>query len=513
MKPEDLLDGIGTVEEDLLERSEGDAGGLSGERKSVEKKGFRRLIVPVTAAAAVVLAVAGGILLVKSGILRKKNGNILNPFSDSVLKKYTIAAAVYPKLSAYPDPADYDMEKDNGEQYINDLNAWIEESAARRNKLIDYGVDKATEPVAVFSASGMMNILSDRNGENRAFSPINIYLTLAMLAEITDGNTRQQILTLVGADSVADIRTRADALWNAIYKNDASGKCVLGSSIWLRDDTDSYKKKALEDLAVYYHASSFRGKMGTEEYNKALRTWLNNQTGGLLENEAGNVSLDGSTMLALVTTILYQAKWSDEFVPSLTDTGVFHADKGDLTVSYMHRTEGSSMYYCGDKFLAVPKHFTNKSSAYMWFILPDEGVTVDELLSDPQVHRLLEKGAEGKGHSAIVDLTVPKYDLTSSIDLCGALKKMGLSDVFDAAKSDFTPLFKEGNGYYVSEAQHAVRVKVDEEGVKAAAFTEAQIAGMALLEDRIEFTLDRPFLFSIQTYDNIPLFVGVVEQP
>ena len=149
----------------------------------------------------------------------------------------------------------------------------------------------------------------------------------------------------------------------------------------------------------------------------------------------------------------------------------------------------------------------------MWFILPNEGVTVDELLSDPQVHLLLEKGAEGKCHPAIVDLTVPKYDLTSSIDLCGVLRKMGLTDVFDAMKSDFTPLFKKGNGYYVSEAKHAVRVMVDEEGVKAAAFTEIQVAGAILMEDRIEFTLDRPFLFAIQTYDNIPLFVGVVEQP
>ena len=508
MKPEDLMDGIGKVEDDLLKRSEGNI----GERKSAEKKGFRRLLLPI-AAAAVVLAVSGGILLVKSGILRKKSGGILDPFSDSTLQKYAIAAAVYPKSAAFPNLADYDMEKDDGEQYIKDLNAWIEENASRRDKLIDYGTEKATGSVAEFTTSSMISMLSDRNGENRAYSPITIYLTLAMLAEITDGNTRKQILTLVGADSVADIRTRADALWNAVYKNDSSGKCVLGSSVWLRDDTDSYKKKVLENLAQYYHASSFRGKMGTAEYNKALQTWINNQTGGLLEKEAGDITLDSGTMLGLVTTILYQARWGDEFAPGLTDTGIFHASKGDLNVSYMHRTESSGMYYRGDKFVAVPKHFTSEASAYMWFILPDEGVTVDELLSDPQVHRLLEKGAEGKCHPAIVDLTVPKYDLTSLIDLCGVLRKMGLTDVFDAMKSDFTPLFKKGNGYYVSEAKHAVRVMVDEEGVKAAAFTEIQVAGAILMEDRIEFTLDRPFLFAIQTYDNIPLFVGVVEQP
>ncbi|MBO4696318.1 MAG: hypothetical protein J5643_03420 [Lachnospiraceae bacterium] len=512
MKEKDLMDGIGTVEEDLLERSEGVKNSLAGTEKTGKKKGFTRWIAPMAAAAAVVAVITGGIFLMKSGIL-KKSGINLDPYADPKLKDYTIASAVYPKLSAWPDPADYDLEGDDWEKYAAAVNAWMDEAGAHRNKLIDYGMDKAIGPVAKFTASGMMNILAGQSGKNRAFSPINIYLTLAMLADVTDGSTRQQILSLTGADSAADLRTRADLLWNVLYKDDATGKCVLGSSLWLRDDSDSYDKKALENLALYYHASSFRGKMGSSAYNKAVQSWINGRTGGLLEKEVSDISFDDNTVLGLITTILYQAKWDTEFAKGLTDTGIFHAASGDREVSYMHQSAHGGLYYRGEKFIAVPKYFKNESSSFMWFILPNEGVTTDELLADTEVHRLMEKGMEGKGHSAIVHLTVPKYDIACSFKLKESLQKMGVTDVFDDKKADFSPLFKTARGFFVSDARHAIRVMVDEEGVKAAAFTELQVAGMGLSTEEIDFTLDRPFLFSIQTYDNIPLFVGVVEEP
>ena len=42
-------------------------------------------------------------------------------------------------------------------------------------------------------------LLTGSSGENKVCSPINIYMALAMLAEVTDGESREQILALLGS--------------------------------------------------------------------------------------------------------------------------------------------------------------------------------------------------------------------------------------------------------------------------------------------------------------------------
>ncbi|MBQ1887296.1 MAG: serpin family protein, partial [Firmicutes bacterium] len=56
-----------------------------------------------------------------------------------------------------------------------------------------------------------------------------------------------------------------------------------------------------------------------------------------------------------------------------------------------------------------------------------------------------------------------------------------------------------------------VRVKADEDGVEAAAYTVIMVkATSAMPEEPIEFTVDRPFIFEIISSEGLPLFTGVV---
>ena len=69
-------------------------------------------------------------------------------------------------------------------------------------------------------------------------------------------------------------------------------------------------------------------------------------------------------------------------------------------------------------------------------------------------------------------------------------------------------------GVCLSKVNHAARVTVDEEGVTAAAYTVMEADGARpSQEEEIEFRLDRPFLFAIMGTGDVPLFVGIVNQP
>ena len=73
---------------------------------------------------------------------------------------------------------------------------------------------------------------------------------------------------------------------------------------------------------------------------------------------------------------------------------------------------------------------------------------------------------------------------------------------------------KDIDEIFVSQVEHAARVKIDEEGCEAAAYTVMIACGSAMPpREEVEFTVDRPFLFVITGRDGLPLFIGVVNQP
>lgn len=370
--------------------------------------------------------------------------------------------------------------------------------------------DDITTPGGCFEAL-TAQFLSGAGEENAVLSPVNIYMALAMLAELTDGESRAQLLDLIGAQNIEAVREQAQAIWRACSMDVEEIQCVLASSIWLRDDL-GFVQSTMDMLANTYYASSYRGEMGSGEINRAIQSWLNEQTRGLLEEQAAAIETDPLTVLLLATTIYYSAQWTDEFNEELNYTDVFHAPSGDVDAEYMY-TGRFMDYYSGEGWGAV--RLSLRGGNGMWFILPDEGVSVDALLEDDDVMRLMSAGEADEGEYVRVYFSVPKFDIASQLDLTEGLMELGVTDVFDPDVSDFTPMTTDTDvPIYVSEATHAARVKIDEEGVEAAAFTVLDApTSMAPSDEEIYFTLDRPFLFAISSQDGLPLFAGVVNRP
>ena len=421
--------------------------------------------------------------------------------------KYQLAAAQYPQMAQYPDESKFiKLDGDfDSEGFSEVFDAWQTD----RRKQLDQSKEY-TDALDGYLRAVIPQLLTGGTGENKACSPINIYMALAMLAEITDGESRAQLLALLGSSNLDALRAEAAAVWNANYCDDGAVTSILASSLWLSDQIN-FKQETMDALAQYYYASSFRGEMGSAAFDRALQEWINQQTGGLLEEQASGLTMDKETILALATTIYFRAKWDGEFSEERTSPDTFHARSGDMTCDFMHQG-GTNTYYWSDRFSAVAKRLEN--SGAMWFLLPDEGVTPEELLADEAtLDFLLSGGESAESKYLIVNLSVPKFDIASDLDLTDSLKKMGIADVFDPAVSDFSPMTDDTEAY-LSQAKHAARVAIDEEGVTAAAYTVMMMGGAgAPPEEEVDFVLDRPFVFAITGVDGLPLFVGIVHQP
>ena len=411
-----------------------------------------------------------------------------------------LVGAVYPEMVQYPETDGFTYDTDA-------MSAWRASVSAQKPENKEY-----QNGIREFYEVTMQEFLTEADGKNKVYSPLNVYMALAMLAETTDGESRQQILNLLHTDSIETLRNNASILWNANYCDDGTVTSLLANSIWLKDSL-SYNQETLQTLADYYYASSFRGKMGTMEYNQMLQEWLNEQTGGLLEEQAGNIELDPLTVMALASTVYFRAKWANEFYEEYNTEEVFHAASGDMKCEFMHQS-GTNNYYWGENFGAISRKLEN--SGEMMLILPDEDVSAEALLTDSEVLDFIYNRMEWENQKfLIVNQSIPKFDVVSDFSLVGGLKNLGVTDVFDAAKADFTPLSENLDmPVAVDEATHVARVMIDEKGCIAAAFTVILACGAARPpEEQIDFVLDRPFLFVIKGNDGQPLFVGVVNQP
>lgn len=492
-KSEQLYDGITEIRDDLITH----AAQTSPHKKPFANR-FLRKKRQFCAAACLAVLVASLALF-------------SSPKPDSVVSAHTIAEAEYPQMAPYPDP-DHFVNKDESmddDSFNKAWDAWREDLSSRR-RLTGYA-----DAMGSFLEKSTRHFLSASPGKNTAFSPVNLYIALGMLAELTDGNSRGQILELLGSPDIQSVRNQVSDLWNANYLNDGASARILANSIWLNEDIP-FVSSTMDILAKNYYASSYRGQMGSQDFVLMLRDWLDTQTGGLLTEQIKNLSLlKEDTILALASTIYFRGKWQYEFSPEKTKPGTFHTDSGDLTCDFMQKEQTAETYFWGEHFSAVSQSMGESGS--MWFLLPDKDIAVDDLFNDSQAMEFLltAKKWEWKNQKEmLVNLTVPKFDITSRFDLCQELPALGITDVFDAEISDFSPMTKDTDNIFLSGAEHAVRVAADEQGVTAAAYTIFEMSGSGMpAKETVDFILDRPFLFVITDAAGIPLFAGTVCQP
>ncbi len=412
-----------------------------------------------------------------------------------------LAAPNYPDMAPYPDETSYS----NFDAYLQAAKLWRES----RQVLCDqpYGYQDGYN---AFLEDTFRALIDPDLSENYVFSPLNLYLTLSMAAEISDGQSRAQILEALHQKDIETLRANAKALFEANYVNDGMATCLMANSLWTNNKL-SYNQETMDRLAETYYASAYSGDPLSPQYSSLLQDWINSQTDGLLSDYVDNIQFDPQMVLALASTVNYSGKWNEQFNEQATKAGTFHSPGQDVTCDFM-KAELDTLFYRGENFDSISLGLCE--NGYMRLILPNEGTSPTALFSDEECMAFLLNKKTVTNKKLLVTLSLPKFDISSSLKLKEPLEKLGITDIFDSSRANFSPLGENTSELYVSQAEQDARVMIDEKGCKASSVTIMEMAGAALLPDeRIDFVLDRPFIFEIVSNSGAPLFIGIVNQP
>lgn len=475
MKNDDILDAMQNIDQQLVEQTD-------KARKKRKGKPAARVLAFSAAAVAVVFCAAFAFSVLPQKI------------SELTYSRYAVAKAVYPAQSAYPS----DFALNRSEK----MDKWREEKDVR-----DTAAENISEQAGEFFSLTTREFLSEAQNENRIYSPVSLYVALAMLAQSTSGSTQEQALNVLGAQSVQQAASVAGDIWNAAYIDDGVAKTLLANSLWV-DDSVKIDKSAAETLAQSFRASVFTGDMESGSFANALSAWISEQTGGLINSK---ITFSENELCELVSTLYYEANWYDEFNISKNETLAFHSPNGDIDAAFMYEYDSSGTYFYGNTFGAVSKGL--KHGGTMTFILPDEGIGIDEVLADEDFSEFVFSGdSYSKKKEMRVKLHVPKFDVSSDIELSQGLKTLGLTEAFE--NGDFSALLPNESDVGLSGVKQSARVTMDEQGVSAAAVIRMPMSGAAAPpEDEIELYFNRPFIFVITSETGLPLFIGAVYIP
>lgn len=433
-----------------------------------------------------------------SGEAQRGNGG-----AAKVLKT-ALAEPAYPELPFLPA----EPEEGGWDKYLEEREAYY----AALEELKGDGIGaEALAALTRFASKSAAEAMAGQEGKNVVYSPVSLWCALALAARCAEGESRAQVLEALGAADVEELQRQVDQIWRNLYGGGEGATLLLANSVWLNSALEgAYVQETLDDLSKGYYAGAYAAPMGSPEADREVTAWISDNTGGLIGSDGEPVvGTNAADLALLISTLYYKAGWTDAFQEEDTREDAFTDAAGaEKRVDFMHRTNtGSFLRRDGYQAAALATQLGE-----MVFLLPDEGVTPEALLRDPELLSKLDLDGEDARFGEI-RWSVPRFDVDSDLDLTDTLPALGIRDLLDPGKADLSAL--TDIEAYLSEAKQLARVKVNEKGVEAAAATILTFRCTALLEpvdqEVCVMDLDRPFLFLVR-YQGVPLFVGIVNQ-
>ncbi len=358
------------------------------------------------------------------------------------------------------------------------------------------------------------SVLGDHQGEDLIASPYSVSIALAMTYAGARGQTEADMA------SVMHYRLPQEDLHPVFNKIDleleSRGENAEGSdgepfqlnvanSIWGQDGFE-FKEPFLDTLALNYGAGLRILDFGSdpEGSRDIINQWVEGETEGLIKDLLPMGSIRPSTRLVLTNAIYFNAAWALKFDENMTRDGDFTLlDSTTKSVPMMYQMETFSHTRVDD--VDALELMYDGDEVSMVILMPEDFESFERDI-DAEFLTEVSSGLESK----MVDLSMPKFEIESTVPLTQTLKDMGMQSAF--ASADFTGMADAE--LVITDVLHKAVIKLDEAGTEAAAATAVVVGETSAPSADIELEINKPFIYYIRDVEtNTIIFMGRVLDP
>lgn len=346
--------------------------------------------------------------------------------------------------------------------------------------------------------------------ENPVLSPVSAYLAIGIAGIGAEGETGQEFDRVLGSN----FKEYSDELMGSFTKDLEGLRVTIANSAWV-DEELTPADGWMAGVKEFYHGEAFYRKLSTGDTMNAINGWIEEETNGLIKRFL-TTPLSPDARLALLNTVYFNGKWEKPFKAGFTVEMEFTNAKQDVVKAEMMQLSMEELLYLKND-VAEGVSLPYQGGEYSFVALkPAEGLSVRGMydkLSMEEIAGMLEDG-----ESRMVNLRLPKFEITFDKILNEDLADMGLVKAFDPDGADFSGIgtTESGNPLYIDLVRQKALIRVDEEGTEAAAVTMVAMTNGAMMitEEPIDVFFEEPFLYMIvEDETKVPLFMGIMDDP
>ena len=170
-----------------------------------------------------------------------------------------------------------------------------------------------------------------------------------------------------------------------------------------------------------------------ESARRSINAWVEKQSRGKFKDLIGEGMLTSQTRLVLTNAIYFHGLWTSQFNKENTRSAPFTLLGGEkIAAPTMHQTAAFN-YLESEDFKALELPYKG-SALSLVILLPtkyDGLAKLEESLTAENVDQWLNQMTKKE-----IYVELPKFKMSSKMDLSKALRSMGLSDLFSAPPAD-----------------------------------------------------------------------------
>jgi len=329
------------------------------------------------------------------------------------------------------------------------------------------------------------------------FSPLSIYIALALTANGAVGDTQSEMLSVLKATSLDELNQKNKSIMNTNYSKSGNNIFNLANAVFSKVKSTP----EFQSIAEKVYNSTSDVLQSAEQVNK----WCSEKTNGKIKEIISNLSNDID--MILLNAVYFKGVWKKAFNKQKTFKSTFYdKSNNEISVDMMYEKiktnykENNSM-----QMVELPYSDDNFSS---FVILPKEKVSIDDFILKMNNDEFMQQF--NKMRNFDVEISLPRFTIEGQANLKTHLDALGMKSAFNGC-ANFSNLTKE-TALRVEEVVHKAYMKVDEEGTEAAAVTAVMMMRMCM-PLTTSIVVNRPFLFLLKekSIDQF-LFIAKVEK-
>ena len=357
------------------------------------------------------------------------------------------------------------------------------------------------------------------DNKNYSFSPYNLYSNLNILSLATNKQEINNILdNILGMDKESRMMDFLNVFKNDFYSNEYGTNQMYEG--FFATNLFNLNNDFLNSLTKNYVEAYQLNFTNNSDVSKMLK-WVDSKIDEkdfLTKDDLGDYE---SAMFYLFSILYFKNKWMNSFSEKNSRKNSFKISDTKTVETIFMRHQYFGDYYDYGEYCAFYDYY--KNGMKIKYLVPNNYTKLNifdltkgkNIFIDDENKKYIPIGDLEK---LVINLEVPKFKSNYFIDFSNELKSIGLNELFNKESKAFNYVFNdlsEESSVYLDFVKQKNLIDFNEDGTTIKSVTFSMKAGAAapITGDTIDIKLDCPFIYIIYDQNNIPLYVGNMNDP